>query len=191
MTDSHQNETAYKKLAENYVRTEGTRLSAERRGAPLYLTPRLDGRVHRRTTEKKRVPAYIAAAMAACILLALFIPSVFKAPPVNPAQPTAALIPLNFTLPANFTVAEKQLDQGTSVYYLADARKDDVVLMLERSAAAPSGADLTKIELNGKTAYARAAGEYNLLTFRTGGILYTLSCRYELNTLIAIGENIL
>ena len=55
--------------------------------------------------------------------------------------------------------------------------------------AAPDG--FSPLSIDGSTAYARRTRDYNLLTFSAGGITYTLSCRYELDTLIALSRQIL
>ena len=65
-----------------------------------------------------------------------------------------------------------------------------MVMTLEKTNFEP-GEGLTAIRINGSAAYTRATADYQLLTFRKDGVLYTLTCRYELDTLLNLGEQIL
>lgn len=102
-----------------------------------------------------------------------------------------AVIPLTFTLPENFAVAGVEQDNARSVYFLSDQRFDDVVLTLERTTRPPETGGLVEIEIDGVLTYGISTGDYSLLTFNSGDILYTLTCRYDINTLLPLGRSIL
>ena len=103
-------------------------------------------------------------------------------------------MPLPFNLPENFTVAAAKMDNGQSIYYLADTAKDDVVLTMEPVEDAGGDMDtdgLRVFDINGKTVYGRSAGAYSFLTFDEDGVRYTLTCKYDINTLLALSRAII
>lgn len=194
-------ERFYKELAEHYMEREGEQYRQELMQQPAILTPRLDSlmrtRLHRKNTV--RWVSGAAAAAAALLLVVGLLPRLLRGfdnpPPADsassPASAADTLLPLNFTLPDNLRVASSEWDNGQSIYTLRDTARDDVVLMMEPDGtfAVPDG--FSPLSIDGSTAYARRTRDYNLLTFSAGGITYTLSCRYELDTLIALGRQIL
>lgn len=194
-------ERFYKELAGRYMEREGERYRQELAQQPAVLTPRLDRRVLGRLHRKKAVRwiSGAAAAAAALLLVVGLLPRLlrgFDSPPpagsTSPSAPAAdTLLPLSFALPDNLRVASSEWDNGQSIYRLREAAQDDVVLVMEPSGtfAAPDG--FSPLSIDGSTAYARCTRDYNLLTFSAGGITYTLSCRYELETLVALSREIL
>ena len=100
------------------------------------------------------------------------------------------LIPLAFTLPDNLSVTGAELDNGLSVYYLADEYRDDVVMtIVEQPGIVPEGA--VQLNVSGETVYAVSTANYQLLAFETGGLAYALTCEYDINTLLRLSESIL
>ncbi|HBU11373.1 MAG TPA: hypothetical protein DEB31_01165, partial [Clostridiales bacterium] len=101
------------------------------------------------------------------------------------------VIPLGFTLPDNFSVTAVEQDVGKTVYYLQDMRLDDVVLTLERSDGfiVPDG--MSEYEINGQTAYGVYKPDYSFLTFESGGLIYEMTSKHDLNTLLELGAAIL
>ena len=197
MTDSNNNDGVLKELANRYTRAEGVLLSKERERLPVYETPGLDRRVRHLTVLKGKSRfsyiTYIAA--AACVALALlispFISKVLKNGNNAVKEPEERLIPITFTLTNSFVVTQEGLDRGESVYFLKNIKKDDVVMTLKKTSGPVETEGLTAIRLNGQTAYTRETDAYKLLVLQSDGILYTLSCRYELDTLLELGKNIL
>lgn len=194
-------ERFYKQLAERYMEREGEQYRQELMQQPAVLTPRLDRRVLGRLRRKNAVRwiSGAAAAAAALLLVVGLLPRLLRGfdgpPPADSASPSASaadtLLPLNFTLPDNLRVASSELDNGQSIYRLREVAQDHVVLVMEPADtfAAPDG--FSPLSINGSIAYARRTRDYNLLTFSAGGITYTLSCRYELETLVALSREIL
>lgn len=193
-------EPLFRELAVRYAETEGRLLRQELDAANSlpYYTPALDRKIHRlaRGRNSGRILLGVASA-AACLLAVLTVPSLLRnsgasdtPPGTSHAGETPALIPLSFSLPENLSVADTELDNGQSVYYLSDSYEDNVVMTLEKTDFEP-GEGLTAIRVNGSAAYTRETADYQLLTFRKDGVLYTLTCRYELNTLLNLGEQIL
>lgn len=204
----------YKELAQNYVEHQGTQLQEELReleaGGALFATPRLDRRVRRNIAALRRRP-YVggAALVAACIVLMLLFPRMLgldtgqlEAPSAAESASAAesetappagelALLPLTFQLPEQFSVAGSQLDQGMSIYYLENAALDDVVLTMEITGEGPASQGLTPIQIGETTAYGTAGPDYSLLTFLQGEIVYTLTCRHDINTLVGLSRSIL
>ena len=81
---------------------------------------------------------------------------------------------------------------GQSVYILADRYGDDVVLTLEAKDEAMNTSGLTSIKTEaGDTVYYKASDRYKLVTFKHNGRLYTMTCRYEMSTLMELSEKIL
>ena len=183
-------EPLFRELAARYAETEGQLLRQELDAANSlsYYTPALDRKIHRlaRGRNAGRILLGLASA-AACLLAVLTVPSLLRN---SGAGGAPAIIPLSFSLPENLSVADTELDNGQSVYYLSDRYEDNVVMTLEKTDFEP-GEGLTAIRINGSAAYTRATADYQLLTFRKDGVLYTLTCRYELGTLLKLGEQIL
>ncbi len=193
-------ETLFRELAGRYAEEEGRLLRQEldAMGDRQPFTPALDRKIHRliRGRNAGRVLLGLASA-AACLLMLLTVPPLLK----NDRSPGAAsgapsqeepgeLIPLAFSLPENLSVARTKQDNGQSIYYLSDLYEDNVVMTLEKADFEP-GERLTELWVNGSAAYARATPDYQLLTFRKDGVVYTLTCRYELDTLLSLGKQIL
>ena len=104
------------------------------------------------------------------------------------------LMPLPFDLPENFTVAAAKMDNGQSIYYLADAFNDDVVLTMKPVGEGQDDMDtedLRVFDVNGKTVYGRSNGAYSFLTFEEDGVQYTLTCKYDINTLLELSRVII
>jgi hypothetical protein len=201
-------DTFLKKLAQSYAETEGQKLQEELKSAPLYSTPRMDSRIRQRIKAEqgrsfsRRFGVLAAACLAclACLVAGLALPSLLRSgitdPPPGLSSPgdttgDLTLMPLSFTLPDNLTNAGSSTDQGQSIYYLRDVHQDDVVLVMEKSGQQPAADGLTPVKINGQQAYAKATGDYSYLTFSRDGILYTMTCRHDVNTLISLGEKIL
>jgi hypothetical protein len=96
-----------------------------------------------------------------------------------------ALIPLGFSPSGGFAVLESMEDDGKSVYVISDAQKDDVVAVLSRGGAVDREG-LAPIPIGGGEAYGAYHADYSLLTFEKGGVVYVLTCRYDINTLIRL-----
>lgn len=100
-------------------------------------------------------------------------------------------IPLSFELPGNFSVESFEQDYGKSVYTLANTELDDVVLTLEYSGPEASFDGFVEIGIGDNTAYGRSTPDYSLLMFEKRDIVYTLSCRHDINTLVGLSKKIL
>lgn len=98
------------------------------------------------------------------------------------------VIPLAFALPQNFEVASVEQDNAQSIYFLRDLWQDDVVMTLEYTGEPLEVEGLTQLELAYGTAWAESNQDYSLLVFEAGGLRYTLTCRYDLNTLLPLAE---
>ncbi len=103
------------------------------------------------------------------------------------------IIPLNATLPDNFTVSAVEQDVARTIYYIDDANEDNVVLTLEdtEGQALEVPEDLDVIMINGVETYGKYRPDYSVLMFEQDGIEYVLTCKYDMNTLMELGEAIL
>ncbi len=117
-------------------------------------------------------------------------PAAPAAEPAAPGEQPYEIIPLAFELAPNFSVDAVLQDREKTVYKLGDTREDDVVLTLEY-AGAPETEGLSEIEINTAKAYGKYGADYSVLTFEKEGVLYTMTCKYDLNTLIGLGKDIL
>ncbi len=108
------------------------------------------------------------------------------------AGASTQLMPLPFSLPENFTVEKSEVDDGQSIYYLNNTLQDDVVLTMEYADDTEKLFEgLTPYDLDGTPVYLRSSGGYNFLTFQQDGILYTLSCKHDVNTLLELARGML
>lgn len=207
-----------KQYAETYgekLKLEALELERQNVG---YITPRLDKKVRQigKTGGRLRYATGLAA-LAAGLLLILTLPNLLNlnspgitasapeapaaeapaeaAPPAISSKPEppsdTELLPLSFTLPDNFTVADKELDNGKSVYYLSDANLDDVVLTMERNPLEDIFAELKPMTINNSQAYYKYSPDFSVLAFEHDSVTYVLTCKYDVNTLIPLGEAIL
>jgi len=101
-------------------------------------------------------------------------------------------LPLNVTLPHNFDVVEVEVDQGQTIYHLAETSMDHVVLTLRETDEKPEVEEgLQEIVINDKTVYGSDRGDYRILLFEKEGILYEMTCKHDINTLIQLSSSIL
>jgi len=113
--------------------------------------------------------------------------------PATPPPPVYETLPLSFDLPAQFTVAAVEQDIEKTVYHLADDKLDDVVLTLERSGDLSRYDMLVALSIGGQDAFGSSGGGYSLLAFEDeeSDILYVLTCKHDINTLLLLGASIL
>ena len=188
----------FRELAERYAQADGERLRGELEGLETAAAayPRLDRKVGTGAKERRsrRLVLGLAAA-AACLLVVLAVPvlpGLLKREQASSSQPASdTAIAFTYTLPVNLTMAGTEQDAGQTIYTLRDSGGDDVVMVLERAELPPQAEDMRTIRINGAAAYARAEADYALLLFRKHGVLYTLTCRYELDTLLELAKEIL
>jgi len=195
-------EDIYGQIAKEYVDYTGEKLRLESQTLPPHSEAalnRLDTRVAglMRTLKNRRFIRLAGGLAAACLLLVIAIPIMYQLK--NPGDinssdlysesteaesPSVKLIPLSFTLPDNLTVTDSKVDNGASIYYLSDSFADDVVLRMEYSDS------LKPIKIEGNEAYGISTDSYKMLSFVHDEILYTLTCKYDINTLIAVSKHI-
>lgn len=203
----HNDDRLLKEIAGRYAEADGARLKREaaelEESGFAYDTARLDRRVREGTRPRRKMPyRQVGLLVAACLVVALVAPRILnlarpdssepsQSAPMEPAPDsteTFEMIPLGFELPEAFTVVDEELDRERSIYYLEDARLDDVVITLQYTPDDPDYAGLTPIPIGEGLAYGLAGADYNLLCFEREGIYYELTCRHDINTLIGIGR---
>lgn len=108
------------------------------------------------------------------------------------AAQAPAILPLPFTLPADFTVDSVRQDEDETIYLLANAALDDVVLSVVDAATAPlSTGGLVEITGEaGETAHGLAGADVQFLTFEQDGLCYRLTCRHDMHTLLSLWRHI-
>ena len=196
------NDELFREIASKYTEQYGEALRAE--GAQLERSPapstvKLERRVRARIAAQKRKPYLrLATALAAClaivVLAARVLPTQISNPPPSDAQPSAAptleyaVIPLSAPLPEGFVQTGFEQDKAKSIYYIEDASLDSIVITLEHSTVPSDTAGLTAIPIGGATAYGTQTDSYSLLTFSRDDVVYELTCKYDINTLIRLGE---
>lgn len=195
-TDNRRGNTdrIFKEMADLYVETEGARLQQETAQRPaLPAAPlRLDNQIQRgiRRVKNRRI-AMAAVSAAACLLTVCLLPGLLRQLSSSTAPSSAdSVIAFTYTLPANLSMESYKQDQGQTIYYLKDQQEDDVIMTLEKGAL-PDVSALTRYSVDGYAAYGRETADYQLLLFQKEGILYTLTCRYRLDTLLKLAKNIL
>ena len=103
------------------------------------------------------------------------------------------VLPLSFDIPGQFNIASVEQDVEKTIYHLNDNKLDDVVITLERSGDISRFDTLTELSIGGYNALGSSGNGYNLLAFRdeSSDILYILTCKYDINTLVLLSESIL
>ncbi|MCL2059086.1 MAG: hypothetical protein FWH01_08525 [Oscillospiraceae bacterium] len=125
------------------------------------------------------------------------------APFTSPAggAPGHEMIALSFNLPPNLSITNVTQDIGQTVFHINEANSDDIVLIAEKSGAAGGtgvydedrlkSRGLKEIAINDTKVFAVAKADYSYLTFQSEGIIYSMACKYDYNTIIALCEYIL
>ena len=100
---------------------------------------------------------------------------------------------LSFDLPPRFSVASVEQDIEKTIYSLQDSMLDDVILTMERGGDISRYLTLAELSISGRQAYGSSDGGYSLLAFldEDSDILYVLTCRHDVNTLLALSRTIL
>ena len=185
------NEELFRELARRYVQAEGESLERELAEHPEpVFTPVMDQRV-RKAVRPQRAGKMIAGlgVLAAALILVFLTPSILRRAEKNSPDGITSVLDVS-VLPTRLSVTDIMADHGQSIYLLADTQNDDVVLTLEQNRPIIVNG-LTAVAVNGQTAYVKSNADIKLLTFEKNGMTYTLTCRYELDTLLELGKNIL
>lgn len=183
----------FAKLARRYTKAYGESLLAENRELRRRQVnlSQADQAVRRLLTQRSRRIFYLIGGLAAACLVLMVTRPMKK--DLFPDLKTKELILLSFSLPENLTVKESMVDQGQSVYLLADRLQDDMVLMIEKQDAQVKAADTAKmmmVEINGHQVYVRSDAAYQQLICYQGDLVYRMTCRYDINTLLPVAEKI-
>ena len=204
------NDMIFKEMAKVYVTTLGENTKCEQPFVPVNLdTSGLDKKVFEKVQKEKRVTKIRAlqkyvkilvpvAASFILILAWIATQNIEKTATEYPASDVVMemaaveMIELTASLPANLSVVNQKVDQGTTIYYLEDLYRDDVVMQMNYGELAEQDTEaMKKIEVNGKIIYGQDTRTYKKLVFEENGIVYVLTCRYDINTLLPICEKIL
>lgn len=209
-------EKVFGELARRYTKAYGESLMIENRElrSQKVNLSKADRAVKRLMLQSRRRIFYLIGGLAAaCMVLVVVRPvkngleetrtqiiaeetqSDFRPPnqPGQSGQTSGELIPLAFSLPENLAVKETMVDQGQSVYLLADRLQDDVVLIMEKLDSQVEAADTTElmvVEINGHQVYIRSDAAYKQLICYQEDLIYRMSCRYDINTLLPVAEKI-
>ena len=211
------NDELFREIADKYTEKYGaalhdelSKLELDPAAAPP--TIKLESRIHKRIAAEKRKPFIRGGAvLAACLAIVLLLPYMLNLSKLSPStsndtapmestvpeapvqdmapkpKPEFAVIPLAASLPDGFYQSGFEQDREKSIYYIEDAFMDNVVLTLEQSRALPDTGGLVEIALGDTIAYGTQTDGYSLLTFQRGAVVYEMTCRYDINTLIELG----
>ncbi|MDR1669673.1 MAG: hypothetical protein LBR76_06925 [Oscillospiraceae bacterium] len=176
-------------IANTYAEQLGRELQSERPGE-VPNERGVERRVRARIFARRRNIALSAAGgIAASLALTLLLPRllIHQNPPAEPVSVYKPIV-LSAPLPDGFSQSAFEQDREKSVYTIADdLYRDDVVLTLEKAELRPD----TLTEISGfEGAYGRQTDSYSLLTFRRDGVLYTLTCRHSMDTLVRLGRGL-
>ncbi|MDR0951832.1 MAG: DUF4367 domain-containing protein [Oscillospiraceae bacterium] len=183
----------YVELQGEALRQEADRLNRE----AVYPTAGLERRVFNAVRPRKRRWLASLAAVAACLALVFLGGRTLFGDGGSAPSPTAqtpddtGIIALSFQVPTGFTQTGMEQDQGKSIYYFDDRLGDNVVLTLEKPTTLIDASSFTELNINDADAYAASKEGYQIMTFEKDEVLYTLTCRYDVNTLLRFGEVIL
>ena len=204
----------FERIAKTYADLHGQVL--QRDAAALnaqnirYVTPRLDGTVWELTKKKKKrkfSAAIAAIAAAACLILTVTALSgvwnkrggLLSESSESPESEDSdffdkedGFISMTFNLGANYHVSSADFDNGKSIYLIDNVSRDNIVMILERT-----DEDYTEYQklrefyVGGTTAYGIYRADYSLLAFEKDSIYYTLTCKYDIYTLLDFAEIII
>lgn len=200
----------YKYIALSYMTSLEEELNGEEAAGcdTTGLDRKTFDRIHNKVNKPKTIRLWAAAAVAAAAMLITIVAlpvalRMLDASKINSgtsnesvAEENYELIPISFEIPENLRVADWKVDNGVSVYYLENEYEDDIVLQMKPLDNPSDEIDsdiggLQLIEINGQDAYAGSFEGYNVLSFHDGELSYKLTCRYDVNTLVSLGKNIL
>lgn len=187
------------KLAKDYSKTYGRELLKENETlaqADQYDTRGLQRKVRawQQGTGRRHLFLRIgAAACAALLVVVMRLTGPSSKGPDSTLTPSESPAPiaLSAPLPQGFTQQGFEQDQGQSIYYLEQQALDHVVMTLEHGDLLSDTRGLIPVKLGDATVYGAQTDSYNLLTFAKDGVVYTLTCRYDINTLTALAEAII
>ncbi|MCL2057750.1 MAG: von Willebrand factor type A domain-containing protein [Oscillospiraceae bacterium] len=95
------------------------------------------------------------------------------------------IIPLDFPIRSGYSIVSVIQDAGRTVYFIANEKQDNIVLTVRRgSLPADIAAPLTGIGIGGADVYLAYNEDYSLLLFERDNLVYELTCRYDVNTLM-------
>ncbi|MCL1847828.1 MAG: hypothetical protein FWF91_07690 [Coriobacteriia bacterium] len=201
--------------ANRTVRELGARgATAESVASPGYTSKSAarDTAAHtRRRAERRRAPAIISFAAAACfIVIALIVgvPSLLQPPSQTspgdtvvekpPAIQDAQMIPVSFGLPADYRLATSDYDNGVSLYTLESPSYGEVKLAMYHVDGQGGNTEVTtpigsasvgamdEVLIDGTAVPAKIADTYVLLAFQQDDVHYTLTSRDNLGALAAL-----
>ena len=212
MADKNNADIVFGNIARQYAEVYGNVLLSEcaemRRQRVAYVMPRADSRIHPLIKKRRRKGTVIkiVAAVAAVVVLAISIPSLLSREKMSDSgaspeqdytttdtqEETSGIMPLTFVLPQGYAVADSKLDNGQSVYYLDHYEGDDVVLTMEDALAAADYdyGELGTVYIDGTAVSGLSVPDYQILVFEHGGVFYTLSCKYDLGTIVTLYREI-
>lgn len=209
-----QKDRLFEQMAKDYAEQYGAQVKAEadqlEQEGVRYVSPKLDRRLKQEMErDKRRRYSRGIALLAACVALMILLPRFLQQgemPPVSASEASASstassgpessapgtpqVIPLSFTLPTTLTVTDAEEDNGLSIYYLEDERRDHIVMTLEKAELDSAYLELTPLNLSGTTVYTMAGPDYQLLAFQQEDIAYVMTCKHDLNTLIDLSYHI-
>ena len=204
----------FEKMAKTYADNLGQNLKEELRNTHINLdTTVLDEKVSKEVARVKRKSKIISIrkyakiiipAVASLLLIFIFTRggdtsldsdklAMEQSDSTQSSEPIQGeFIPLSYPLPPNLSVVNQELDNGMTIYQLEDTYNDDVVMQLAYVEAIDYDVEgMQKIIVNGESVYATIEDSYQKITFEKDGIVYILTCKYDINTLLPISENIL
>ena len=203
----------FEKMAKLYADNMGEELKMEHANVHINLdTGVLDQRVYANIAKEKKKTkissiqkyAKVVIPVAASLLIVFMIASWNLGRTINEKIASensdvhsseameGKMIPISYPLPPNLSVIDQELDNGMTIYHLEDTAHDNVVMQLAYVESIDYEVKgMQEILVNGVPVYATVDNDYQKITFEKDGIIYILTCKYDLNTLLPICENIL
>ena len=194
-----QNDNVFRDIASTYLEAQGQDLLRQLRDdRDQGDTTRLDSMINERIKARKRrrlnmISGLAAACVALCVLTGMFYTLHNNSIDITSAKYTTELSApkLSAALPERLSVSNAQQDTGQSIYMLTDQYGDDVVLTMEYSDQQIDTYGLAAVDMYGHKVYFKGRDGYNMALFERDGVRYTMTCRYEMNTLLALSDKIL
>jgi len=101
------------------------------------------------------------------------------------ASVSTLYVPLAVKLPVHLTVGEMEMDEAKTVYSLKNDSRDDVVLVMEQLIYVDEldVGGLKTFEVNGVEVFYENSADFRFMCFDYDGVRYSMTCKYEIETL--------
>lgn len=213
MKADQDNDRIFREISSLYLEQEGEKLLQEL--ADSANLPDLDPDLKLQKQIKKsrlwgktRKALLVAAPLAACLMIFLFLGQPFfnqpgdnfsqpahnqplTPPPLTSSPNRVEIAFLDDKLPAGCLLTKTDYDNGKTIYHIKNDRNNEIIFAAEEDPGSIDTSNFTHTKVKGKDAYILAKRDYNILLIQSEGILYTGASAFEARDLLEIAAAII